>query len=105
MGLLHVVTKGKVETMSVVGHNYFLATVEEVSRHITVILITFKKDASDELLSYIARFERLATWKVKSVHSKRASEFNTALNNSGQTDVNTSRTPHFTPQSNGLSKW
>lgn len=104
IGHLHVDTKGKIETESVDGHKYFLTIVEEVSRHTTVIPIRTKRDASEEVLNYVSRFERQTDRTVKSIHSDGGSEFDKAFKHLERLGVDSSRTTPYTPQSNGLAE-
>lgn len=54
--VLHVNTKGKIETTSVDGHGYVITKVEEHSRFITDHHLRSKAYASEEPLKFVCRF-------------------------------------------------
>lgn len=104
MGTLHFDTKGKIETPSINGPNYFASIIDEYSRYTAVRPIKSKADASDAVLRFVRFFERQTGCTVRKVHTYGGSEFKPALDRLEERGVQVSITSSYTPESNGLAE-
>lgn len=100
---LHFDVKGKMETVSVHGHSYFLAIVHEHSKCPTVTPL-WLGGASDALLAYITKFVRKSGHLLRAVNTDGGKEFVGSLKLLGEQGVDVPTTTSYTPKSNGLAE-
>ena len=101
-GYIHADVGGRINPQSRDGYDCFLTVVDENSRYTEVYLLEKKSEASQKLITFMKRFERLSGIQVKSLHSDRGSEFAKAKSSFTNEGVEVTTSTPYTPSSNGL---
>lgn len=104
IGVLHVDTKGKIESDSVNGKRYFLTIINEFSRYLAVRPLKSKSDASGESLNFVRYFERQTGHQVRTLHANGGTEFNPVIADLKDNGVEIHTTTPYTAASNGLAE-
>jgi len=73
--LVHFDIWGPFGTTSVHGHKYFLTILDDCTRHIWIVIMKNKSEASQKVKSFISRVERQFKCKVKIIRSDNGPEF------------------------------
>jgi len=66
---------GSFSTTSIHGFKYFLTILDGYSRHVWVVMLKFKCEASDKVKNFIHMIENQLEKKVKDVRSDNGPEF------------------------------
>ncbi|KAJ9561128.1 hypothetical protein OSB04_006288 [Centaurea solstitialis] len=102
--LLHMDLFGPVNVQSIAGKKYTLVIVDEYFRYTWVFFLRSKSDASEEIILFVRKMERLNNLTVRSIRSDHGTEFkNSTLETFfDQKGISQNFSSVRTPQQNGV---